>query len=217
VIAVARYLLAEHLRSRRFVAPLLLLASGVVVLYAQPPNPVLSTAGTVAAYTFPCMCWAALALLNTQGDADRHVLLVAAGPRAFIVGRLLALAAFSAVISVLVVAFPVVTGRFEATPTLAELADCLAATVLCALAGAGLGALFSRPLVRSRTIAVFGLALTALVTVPLNGPPAITTAQALDITDASDVPARLSGTLASVSLFALAVAVTCALLWRRRE
>jgi hypothetical protein len=55
------------------------------------------------------------------------------------------------------------------------------------------------------------------VTVPLNGPPAITTAQALDITDASDVPVRLGGTLASVGLFALAVAATCALLWRRRE
>jgi hypothetical protein len=163
------------------------------------------------------MSWAALALLNTQGDADRHVLLVAAGARSFILGRLLALVSFSALISVLVVAFPVVTRRFEARPTPAELADCLAATVLCALAGAGLGALFSRPLVRSRTIAVFGLALTALVTVPLNGPPAITTAQALDITDASDVPARLSGTLASVALFAVAAGVTCALLWRRRE
>jgi hypothetical protein len=217
MIAVARYLLSEHFRSRRFVAPMLLLTAGVVVLYAQPPNPVLSTAGTVAAYTFPCMCWGALALLNTQGDADRHVLLVAAGPRAFILGRLLALVAFSAAVSVLVVAFPVVTGRFETDPTLAEIADCLLATLLCALAGAGLGALFSRPLVRSRTIAVFGLALTALVTVPLNGPPAITTAQALDITDASDVPVRLGSTLFSVGHFALAGAATCALLWRRRE
>jgi hypothetical protein len=217
MIAVARYLLAEHFRSRRFVAPMLLLASGVVVLYAQPPNPVLSTAGTVAAYTFPCLCWAALALLNTQGDADRHVLLVAAGPPAFILGRLLALTALAVIISVLVVAFPVVTGRFETSPTLGEIADCLLATVLCALAGAGLGALFSRPLVRSRTIAVFGLALTALITVPLNGPPAITTAQALDITDASDVPVRLGATLVSVSVFAAAVAVACALLWRRRE
>src|SRR4051794_41550426 len=133
MIAVARYLLAEHFRSRRFVAPTLLLAWGVVVLYAQPPNPVLSTAGTVAAYTFPCMCWAALALLNTQGDADRHVLLVAAGGRSFILGRLLALLAFSAIVSVLVVAFPVVTARFETSPTVAELADCLLATLLCAL------------------------------------------------------------------------------------
>jgi hypothetical protein len=217
VIAVARYLLSEHWRSRRFVAPTLLLVSGVVVLYAQPPNPVLSTAGTAAAYTFPCLCWAVLALLNTQGDADRHVLLVAAGPRAFILGRLLAVVAYAATLSVLVVAFPVVTGRFETSPTPGEIADCLLATLLCALAGAGLGALFSRPLVRSRTIAVFGLALTALLTVPLNGPPAITTAQALDITDASDVPVRLGSTFASVGLFALAVAATCALLWRRRE
>jgi hypothetical protein len=217
VIAVARYLLAEHFRSRRFVAPLLLLAAGVVVLYAQPPNPVLSTAGTVAAFAFPCMCWATLALLNTQGDADRHVLLVAAGPRAFVLGRLLAVAALAGAVSVFAVAFPTVTRRFATDPTIGELADCLLATLLCALAGAGLGALFSRPLVRSRTIAVFGLALAALVTVPLNGPPAITTAKALDITDASEVPVRLGGTLLSVSLFALAVAATCALLWRRRE
>jgi len=71
VAAVARYLLAEYLRSRRFVAPLLLLAAGVVVLYAQPPNAVLSTAGTVAGFVFVDTCWVALALLNTQGDADR--------------------------------------------------------------------------------------------------------------------------------------------------
>jgi hypothetical protein len=217
VTAVARYLLAEHFRSRRFVAPLLLLAAGVVVLYAQPPNPVLSTAGTVAAYTFPCLCWAALALLNTQGDADRHVLLVAAGARAFVLGRLLALLGLATVVSVLVVAFPLVTRRFATTPTPGELGDCLLATLLCALGGAALGALFARPLVRSRAIAVLGLALCALVTVPLNGPPAITTAQALDVSSAGSVPSRLGGTLASVAVFALAVTVTCALLWRRRE
>ena len=37
MIAVARYLLSDYVRSWRFVAPMLVLFSGVVVLYAQPP------------------------------------------------------------------------------------------------------------------------------------------------------------------------------------
>jgi len=45
MIAVGRYLLMLYLASRRWVAPFLLLAAGVVVLYAEPPNPVLETAG----------------------------------------------------------------------------------------------------------------------------------------------------------------------------
>ena len=89
MIAVAHYLLSEHFRSRRFVAPLLLLATGVVVLYAQPPNPVLSTAGTVAAFVFVDLCWFGLALLDTQGDADRQVLSVVSGARSYALGRLL--------------------------------------------------------------------------------------------------------------------------------
>ena len=44
MILVARYLLSEHLRTRGFVAPTVVLLAGVVVLYAQPPNLLLGCA-----------------------------------------------------------------------------------------------------------------------------------------------------------------------------
>ena len=154
MIAAARYLLSEHLRTRGFVAPTVVLLAGVVVLYAQPPNPVLSTAGTVAAFLFAAQCWLALGLLANLGSA---------------------------------------------------------------VAGTALAALFSQPIVRSRAIAVLGLSACALLTLPLDLPPVVPTARALDTTHAGNVPGRLAGDLASVALFTIAVGVVCSLLWRRRE
>jgi hypothetical protein len=163
VIPAARYLLSEHLRTRGFVAPTVVLLAGVVVLYAQPPNPVISTAGTVAAFLFAAQCWLALGLFNSQGTADRQVLVATVGGRRFALARLLAAGALAARTSVL------------------------------------------------------GLSACALLTLPLDLPPVVPTARALDTTHAGEVPARLVGDLASVALFAVAVAVVCSLLWRRRE
>jgi hypothetical protein len=101
VIPAARYLLSEHLRTRGFVAPTVVLLAGVVVLYAQPPNPVISTAGTVAAFLFAAQCWLSLGLFNSQGTADRQVLVATVGGRRFALARLLAAGALAARTSVL--------------------------------------------------------------------------------------------------------------------
>jgi hypothetical protein len=217
VIAAARYLLAEHLRTRAIVAPGVVLLSGIVVLYAQPPNPVLSTAGTVAAFLFAAECWLALGLLNSQGAADRQVLIATVGGTRFAAARLLAAGWLAALTSVLALALPLVTGRFERTPTVGEVGLILVANLAAAIAGTALAALFSQPIVRNRAVAVLGLAACALLTLPLDLPPTVPTARALDTTHAGDVPARLAGDLVAVGLFAAATAVACALLWRRRE
>ena len=217
MIAVARYLLAEHLRSRRVVAPLLLLAIGVVVLYAQPPNPVLATAGVVAGFVFVASLWLGLSLLNSQGDTERAIFAVAAGPRAFALGRLLALVSPDAATALAAVAFPTLTGLFEHTPTAGELALCLLGTFACALAGGALAALFSRPFVRSRAVAVLGLSACAVFTVPLGVSPALATARAMDVAAPAAAASRLEPTLLGIALFSLAAMAACALLWRRRE
>jgi hypothetical protein len=196
---------------------MLLFASGVVVLYAQPPNPVLSTAGTVAVFAFVAFCWWGLALLNTQDHAGRHLFAVTAGQRTYVVGRLVALIALVAVASLLAVAFPTVTGRFERQPTAVELVLCLLGTFVCGLTGAALAALFSQPMVRSRAIAVLGLTACAVFAVPLGISPAIATARAMDVETAADAASRLLPTLASIGAFAVLAAVVCMLLWERRE
>lgn len=215
MIAVARYLLAEHLRSRRFVPPILLLAVGVVVLYSQPPNPVLATAGVVAGFVFIAAIWVGIALMNSQGDADRHVFTVAAGTRNYLLGRLLALFTVALVIAVAAVAFPTLAGCFERTPTAAELGICLLGTIACALAGVALGALFARPLVGSRAVAVFGLTGAAVFTVPAGISPAIATAKALDVTHPATAATNLLPTLAAISLFIITAGLACVSLWRR--
>ena len=187
------------------------------MLYAQPPNPVLSTAGTVAAFLFAAQCWLALGLFNSQGAADRQVLTATVGGGRFALARLLAAGALAALTSVLVLALPLVTGRFERTPHLGEIALVLLANLGSAVAGTALAALFSQPIVRNRAIAVLGLTACALLTLPLDLPPVVPTARALDTTHAGEVPGRLAGDLASVALFSIAVAVVCSLLWRRRE
>lgn len=217
MIAVARYVLAEHFRSRSFVGPLLLLATGVVVLYSQPPNPVLSTAGTVAAFVFLDLAWSGLALLNTQGDADRHVVGVVVGGRTYAQGRLLAVGAVMIGATALAIAFPVLTGRFERAPTVSEVALCSLATIGCALAGGALAALFSMPFVRSRAVAVLGLTACIVLSVPLGISPAIATAHALDTRSTSTAVSRLLPTLLAIGCFATATVLLCVLLWRRRE
>jgi hypothetical protein len=69
---------------------------------------------------------------------------------------------------VLVLALPLVTGRFERTPHLGEIGLVLPANLASAVGGTALAALFSRPIVRNRAIALLGLSACALLTLPLD-------------------------------------------------
>ena len=216
--AVARYLLADFVRSWRFVAPGLVLVAGVVVLYAQPPNPVLSTAASVIALLFAAQCWLALAFFNSQGDPDRHVLAATAGGRTFVLGRLLGAGAIAVIASLVAVAIPFLGQRFDRTPTVGELAVILLANLIAAFGATALAALFARPLVYSRVVSVLGLAVFAVLTVPLRLPgSAVPTAQALDAGHVAHVPARLTGDIGSLLVFVAAVGAVCSREWRRRD
>lgn len=215
---VARYLLADFVRSRRFVAPMLVLVAGVVVFYAQPPNPVLSTASSVVALLFAAQCWLALAFFNSQGTPDRHVLAATAGGSRFVLGRMLAAGLLALTVSFVAIAYPLLAGRFENTPTLVQIAVILLANLTATVGATALAALFARPLLYNRAVAVLGLTLCAVLTVPLHLPGApVPTAQALDTGHAAQVAARLSGDVGSILIFTAAVGVVCTRQWRRRD
>ena len=215
---VARYLLTDYARSRAFIAPLLVLLAGVVVFYAQPPNPVLLTASSVIALLFAAQCWLALAFFNSQGTPDRHVVAATAGGRSFVLGRMLAAGALALISSVIAVGYPLLAGRFEHTPTVAQLAVILLANLLAALGATALAALFARPIFYSRAISVLGLTFCAVLTVPLHPPgSAVPTAQALDAGHVAQVPTRLTGDIGSTLIFTAAVGVYCARQWRHRD
>jgi len=215
--ASVRYLLAEHLASRRWIGPFLFLLAGIVVLYSQPPNPVLSTAGTVSAWMLPAMSWWCYAFLDTSEPGERQVSIAALGPRRFAAARLLSLAALLAGASLFTFLVPLVLGLFEHTPRAGEVALVLFANSLCGLGGAGLAALISEPIFRGRAWPLL-LGVGALVlSVPAGISPAIATARALDRKDPSAVPAHLAPETLAIALF-LAIAIPLAAeLWRRRE
>jgi hypothetical protein len=217
VTATARYLLAEHLASRRWIGPFLFLLAGIVVLFSQPPNPVLSTAGTTAAWLLPAMSWWCFAFLDTSEPGERQVSIAALGPRRFAAARLLGLVALVAGASLFTFLVPLVLGLFEATPGAGEGALVLFANCLCGLAGAGLAALIAEPIFRGRAWPLL-LGVGALVlSVPAGVSPAIATARALDRRDPSAVPSHLAPETLGIALF-LALAIPLASeLWRRRE
>jgi hypothetical protein len=217
VTATARYLLAEHLASRRWIGPFLFLLAGIVVLFSQPPNPVLSTAGTTAAWLLPAMSWWCFAFLDTSEPGERQVSIAALGPRRFAAARLLGLVALVAGASLFTFLVPLVLGLFEATPAAGEVALVLFANCLCGLAGAGLAALIAEPIFRGRAWPLL-LGIGALVlSIPAGLSPAIATASALDRKDPSAVPSHLAPETLGLALF-LALAIPLATeLWRRRE
>jgi hypothetical protein len=214
---VARYLLAEYLNSRRWAAPFLLLVVGVVVIYAQPPNPVLETAGGAAAFLLLAQCWLALSFLNSQPDEDRQILVATTGGRRSALGRIVGLAALTLLTSLLTLGYPWIAGRFVGPPSAADLAWILVANLVCAGAGSALAAMFARPAVRSRAVTVLAVTACLVITVPLGLSPAPATANALDTTVAAQVAARFGGTIGSVTAFVLVATFVSALLWRHRE
>jgi hypothetical protein len=216
--SVARYLLADYARSWRFVPPALVVVAGVVLLYAQAPNPVLSTAASVIALLFAAQCWLGLTFFNSQGTPDRHVLAATAGGRTFVLGRMLAAGLLAVIVGVFAVAFPFLAHRFARVPTIGELAVILLANLIATLGATALAALFARPMVYSRAVSVLGLALFAVLTVPLRLPgSAVPTAEALDAGHAAHVPARLTGDVGSMLIFVAAVGAVCARQWRQRD
>ncbi len=216
MIAVARYLLAAQVRARTLVAPGAVMAIGVIFIYSVAPNPVLATGGGVAAFLFFVQLWLALAFFNSQTPADRHIAAAAVGAGRFARGRLLAGAGLATLAAVAAVAYPVVAGRFEHPPGVAELGLCAVASLAATTAGTGLAALFAEPLVRNRAIATLGLAVCALLTIPL-GPPAASIAHAMNTEHAAGVPARLAGGLATIGVFTITVVIACSTLWPRTE
>jgi hypothetical protein len=216
---VARYLLAEYVRSRRVVAPGLVLSGGIVVLYAQPASPALPGASTVLALLFAAQCWLALSFLNSQGTPDRHLLAAAAGGRAFVAGRLLAAGVIAATSSLIALAYPLLAGRFTPAPSSGQLALILLANLTTTLAATGLGALFARPILYNRAASVLGLTACAILTVPTRIPGgAVATAQALNSgAHAAHIAAKLSTDAGSTLIFVCVVGAVCARQWRRNE
>ncbi|MFI1282350.1 ABC transporter [Streptomyces sp. NPDC020858] len=213
--ALLRYQSVLLLRSQRWLAPFFLYAAFVAVAI-QPGEPALDSLGYAAAGLVPSAVWLVRICVTGEPDAARDCAAAAAGPvrvhaAALLTGlggALLAGAAGAAVALLL-------GDRAGLDPAATALAGALAVAV-CALTGAAVGALCSRPLVRRRGYGVLAGTLGSLLAWVLAPSPARGAVSAL-VTGARSgtVPLPWTALAGALLLAGAAGAVACLAAARR--
>lgn len=168
--ALVRYLVSDALRGQRWIAPVLAFLAAVGTLDASG-GAVLPDYAATSVVLLPVTLWLTVVVNNSEDPIQADVTVVTAGGRARVMLAKLAVAFLGALVLALVaLGWPLLTGSRASGPALAAGAT---AHLLTALAGAGLGALTSRPVIRRTGWAVLlGVSLSiAEVAVP-HCPPA---------------------------------------------
>ncbi|MEV6307013.1 ATP-binding cassette domain-containing protein [Streptomyces sp. NPDC051840] len=214
--ALRRYQTALLARSQRWLAPVLLYAAalGIGVRAGQP---VLDSLGYASAVLLPVAAWIVRICATQEPSAARAVSAAAVGPRrahlaALVAGLACALALGCAGAAfVLLISDPADTGGAVAVPLLPAALAGLGAITCCALLGAAVGALCTRPLVHRSGWSLAAAALGSLSVLVAGVSPANAAVSAL-------VSGSATGTVPSTSLpaaAALAVAAGAAALTSR--
>ncbi|WP_049577825.1 hypothetical protein [Streptomyces sp. SBT349] len=167
--AVARYALADYLRSQRFVAPLVVLLGFLAVLHAFPGS-VVSGYGASAAALVPIGVWLTLGLHNAEDPLQTEVTIAnAGGRRRVVIGKTCAALAAVLALAAVALVWPLVSAGRPYPP--ADLAAGLLAHLTCGVTGVALGTCCARPLIRRQGHAfatALLLSLVALVSRPLS-------------------------------------------------
>lgn len=159
--AVAMLLGEDVARSERFVAPAVLYAGFLAILFGGAPGPLPEPWAASALLLYPVGAWLAHAVAETEDDTARTVTLSAAGgPLPVAVGVLLAATAGIAALGLVAVVWGVVATW--GTATTGGLLAGLLAHLACGITGAAVGTVFARPVFRSQGVALVA-ALTFLV------------------------------------------------------
>lgn len=167
MIAVARYALADYLRSQRFLPPLVAYLGFLAILHATG-GPVLSGYGASSAALLPAAVWLTLSLHNAEDPVQTAITVVnAGGHRRTLAGKtyaalvcVLTLAAVALVWSALAAAHPPRTAALAGES--AVLATGVCAHLTCGLTGVALGTCCVRPLIRSQGYAFTTAALLSV-------------------------------------------------------
>ena len=182
--ALLRYQSALLLRSQRWLPPFLLYAV-LLGIGVQGGQPLLDSLGYAAAALLPVAAWLVRICVSGEPPAARTVVAAAAGPaRAHLACLLVALGAATllgtaSTAVVALVSDPVGADHQQRVPALEGTAAGLLACLTCALLGTAVGALTSRPLLRSPGRAVLALLLAALLSLVATGSPAQAAVQGL--------------------------------------
>ncbi|MBW0089776.1 hypothetical protein I4I73_01205 [Pseudonocardia sp. KRD-184] len=163
--AVARYVLAEVVRSQRWLPPLLLFAAVHAVFFGGDPGPPPVPWAASALALYPVAAWVALVVAHVDDPARRALTASAAGGWAPVAAATALVALLGdALLVALAVAWPVVLGRYPYPPATVLLG--VVAHLATALTGTAVGLLCARPVVtrigRSVLLVVTVVVVTAV-------------------------------------------------------
>lgn len=219
--ALLHYQSALLLRSQRWLAPVILYAAFLAV-GVQSGQPILDSLAYAAAALLPVAAWLVRICTSNEPPAARGCVASAAGPWRAQLASLLAAFLAAAVLGtvatlvVSVISDPASTDHRTAVNRLAACGAGLLAMLASALIGTAVGALTSRPLMRSPGRAIPVLLLASLLALVTTGSPAKATLTAL-VTGSRDgvVPVPLLPVAVAGVLAVAAVGVACGMASRR--
>ncbi|MBY8848816.1 hypothetical protein [Saccharothrix longispora] len=194
--ALVRYLLADVLRTQRWLPPLLLFAAVLGMLYASDAGPPLPAYAGTCVLVYPVSAWLTVVIATAEDPVRRSVTVVAAGGWGRVQAAVAVLASLAAVVLAAVAALvPVLTQPRPYPP--ATVLEGFAALAVCALVGVGVGVLCGRPVItRVGWSVLASAALVVLVLLFGRTPPVGNVLWSLSHQDGVTGALALSGALA---------------------
>ncbi|MBB5954196.1 hypothetical protein FHS29_000766 [Saccharothrix tamanrassetensis] len=157
--ALVRYLLADVLRTQRYLPPLLVFAAVLAMFNAGDAGPPPSAYAGSCAFLYPVATWLTIVIATAEDPVRRAVTVTTAGwGRTQAAVTVLSCAAVT-VVALFAALVPVLTQSRPYPPATVALG--LASLVVCGLTGVGVGVLCARPVITRPGWSV--LAATALV------------------------------------------------------
>ncbi|WP_447009871.1 hypothetical protein [Saccharothrix hoggarensis] len=196
--ALVRYLLADVLRTQRWLPPLLLHVAVLGLLYSSDAGPPLPAYAGTCVLVYPVSVWLTVVVATAEDPVRRAVTVVTAGGWARAQAAVTALSVLGALGLALVAALAPVVTQSRPYP-LGTVAQGFAALAVCALVGVGVGVLCCRPLVDQVGWSLLAsAALVVLVLLFGRTPPVGNVLWSLSHQDGVTVALALSGALAAL-------------------
>ncbi|CQR56295.1 hypothetical protein [Paenibacillus riograndensis] len=161
--ALMVYLLRSYTISQRYFGPVAGTIIAVLILYSYTPNPVMNSYAATAIILFAGSAWLGLSFLNHEHPVQRQVSIVQARSKMrYNLGTLLTLGLFILLLALLIVIFPVVTGKFDEPAGLYRMTLAFAGHFLLGLLGTAVSLYLQASWVPKTSYAA-GLLLTVLI------------------------------------------------------
>ena len=215
--ALVRYVVADVLRSQRWVAPLLALLGGVAV-FNVAGGPLVTTYADTATVLLPVSVWLTVNVANSEDPVQAAITAVTVGGDLRLrLGKLLTAWVACWPLTGVALVWPLAVRSYSGTATAGDVAAGAAAHLLVALFGVAVGSVGMRGVLPRVGWVVLVTAAIGLadVLVP-HAPPTRRILELLDHDGAPGMAASLAGVaLQTVALAAVLVAVSAAVARRR--